>query len=182
MKIMHVKLCDFIILQPLHKPSVFVVQTVLFLRVWGAHVSMETLSTVTKLIWFTAHIFHQIKGVHLNFRLCLGDMKRPLSLSVSFWLTDDVWTLCYLLLLGCLCLAEEGKCLRLTCSWRSLRRQHRGNFMSSCVFLWQPHEAWSSCRDFHSCYKPSIEFILFWLIQRKESTNWSISPLFSVQP
>lgn len=44
---------------------------------------METHGTVTKLMWFTTRIFLQIKGAHLNFAGSLGDMKRPLALSIS---------------------------------------------------------------------------------------------------
>lgn len=53
----------------------------------GAHVSMETLSAVTKLIWITTRIFLQIKGVHLNFSRSFGWYESA-PLPVNLLLSD----------------------------------------------------------------------------------------------
>lgn len=54
----------------------------------------------------TAFIFLQIKGVHLNFRWSLGDIKGSMSLSTSSWVTDRACTFCCLFFCSCLCLVD----------------------------------------------------------------------------
>lgn len=110
-----------------------------------------------------------------------GDMKVPLSLSISSWVTDSVCTLCSPLLWNCLCLADVDKCLGLACLGRSLRDAQRR--LSFLLWLSPPNtESLKFLERFsQQICEPTLEFILFWLIQTKESTNGSITSLFSFQ-
>lgn len=102
-------------------------------------------------------------------------------LSVNLLLSDSVCTLCSPLLWACLCLADVDKCLGLACLSRSLRDAQRR--LSILLWLSLPNtESLKFLERFSQqrC-EPTLNFRLFWLIQTKESTNWSIALLFSIQ-
>lgn len=133
----------------------------------GAHVSMETMSTVTKRIRISTRISLPSKGVHLNFGRSLGDMERPLSLLISSWVT------------ACLCSLQPFCCVVVCVGlmWRSVE----GWLPVLLGLSPSTTESFTLVERFsQKIREPAFWSLLCWVIQREE--NGSISPSFSIQP